>query len=124
MAKSPRFLVPKSPGGVRVVVDEQGLAEFLQANKSVRDALVSTAQQVAGAAQSTAPSAENGPGGSINGYASAGFTVEWESRGGKRPRVNIVSNADSETATAAHFYTQRRDGVAHLRAALYSVTGG
>ena len=111
-------------GGVKVIVDEQGIAELLQANKDMRDALVGTAQQVAGVAEATASSAEKGAGGKIDGYAAAGFSVVWEGRGGKRPRVNIVSNADPETATAAHFYTQRRDGIGHLRAALRSITGG
>lgn len=121
MAK--RFVIPKQSGAVNVVVDEQGLAELIQRDKSIRDALVGTAQQVAAVAQSTASDAEKGAGGSIDGYAAAGFSVEWEGRGGKRPRVNIVSNADPETATAAHFSTQRRYGVGHLRAALYAITG-
>lgn len=117
-----RFVIPKAAGSVRVVVDEQALAQLLQTNKEIRDVLVGTAQQVASVAQSTADSAQNGSGGEIAGYAEAGFSVEWESRGGIRPRVNIRSLADEETALAAHFYTQRRDGVGHLRAALYSAT--
>lgn len=112
--------IPRS--GARVVVHEEGIAAFLQMNKSVRDMLVKTAQDVADEAQKTASAAENGPGGTIDGYASAGFAVEWEARGGKRPRVNVRSQADPEIATAVHFYTQKRDGVAHLRAALYSKT--
>lgn len=122
MAKTPKFVIPKASGSVRVVVDELGLAEFLQSNKDIRDLLVGQAQKVADVAESTADSAQEGAGGTITGYAEAGFTVEWESRGGARPRVNIVSNADPETFLAAHFHTQRRDGVAHLRAALYSIT--
>jgi hypothetical protein len=121
--KGAKFLVPKNPGGVRVIVDEAGLAQFVELDPGVREALMGTAHQVAAQAQATASDAENGAGGRIDGYADAGFSVEWESRGGKRPRVNIVSNADSETATAVHFYTQKRDGVAHMRAALYAVTG-
>jgi hypothetical protein len=117
-----KALIPKGAGGTRVIVDEAAISIFLQQNKPVRDLLVSTAQAVASEAQATASDAENGPGGTITGYASAGFSVEWESRGGKRPRVNIVSNADPETTTRAHFYTQRRDGVAHLRAALYNAS--
>jgi hypothetical protein len=107
---------------VKVVVHEDGIAKFLQTNKVVRDKMVHAAQDVAGEAQATASNAENGPGGKIDGYADAGFSVVWESRSGKRPRVNIVSNADMKTFLAAHFHTQKRDGVAHLRAALYSVT--
>lgn len=108
--------------GVRVVVDEAALATFVATNKPIRDVLVSTAQEVASEAQATAQSAQKGPGGRISGYAEAGFSVVYESRGAKRPRVNVVSNADPMTALAAHFYTHRRDGVGHLRAALYKFT--
>lgn len=107
----------------KVEVDEAGLAEFVSQNKPLRDMLVSTAQAVANQAAATASDAEEGPGGRIDGYASAGFTVEYESRGGKRPRVNIKSNAPGAIAMAAHFHSQLKDGVGHLRAALYSVTG-
>mgnify|MGYP006994848610 CR=1 FL=1 len=119
MARRPTSLFGST---VKVKVDELGISQFLQANKSVRDLLVGTAQDVAANAAATADSAQKGPGGSISGYAEAGFAVEWESRGGKRPRVNIRSLADAKTAMAVHFYTQKRDGVAHLRAALYSET--
>jgi hypothetical protein len=112
--------IPRS--GARVVVHEEGIALFLQMNKPVRDMLVKTAQAVAAEAQSTASEAEKGPGGSIDGYAAAGFEVEWQSRSGKRPRVNIKSRADIKTALAAHFSSQKRFGVAHLRAALYKLT--
>lgn len=108
----------------KVEVDEQGIAEFLQQNKDFRDMLVHTAQEVQAAAAATAQAAQNGPGGSLYGYAEAGFSVVWESRGGKRPRVNIVSNADPEMSLRVHFYTQKRDGVGHLRAALKTVTKG
>lgn len=106
----------------RVIVHEEGIAAFLQMNKPVRDMLIGVGQKVQANAQATADDAQNGAGGRIDGYAQAGFSVEWESRGGKRPRVNVRSNADTETATAVHFYTQKRDGVAHLRAALYKET--
>lgn len=107
----------------RIVWDESAFAEFVSRNKYIRDALVYTAQDVASEAQATASDAEGGPGGTIDGYAAAGFSVVYQSRGGKRPRVNIVSNADGETAMAAHFNSQRKDGVGHLRAALYKFTG-
>ena len=106
----------------RIQVHEDGIAAFLQQNKDVRDLLMRTANSVAAEAKKTASSAENGPGGSISGYAGAGFEVEWESRNGRRPRINIRSLADIKTAMAAHFYTQKRDGTAHLRAALYKFT--
>ena len=106
----------------KIVFDELALAELVSKNKYIRDELVHTAQAVAAEAQATADSAQNGSGGRLTGYAEAGFKVEYQSRGGKRPRVNIISNADPETALAAHFYTQKRDGVGHLRAALYKFT--
>lgn len=108
--------------GVRIVYDEQALADLVAKNKYIRDELVGTAQKVAAEAQATASDAEGGSGGRIDGYAAAGFSVEYESRGGKRPRVNIRSNADGETALKAHFHTQKKYGVAHLRAALYKFT--
>lgn len=106
---------------VKVVVDNQGLVEFLRKNKPIRDMLNTEAQKVKANAEATASSAEEGAGGRIDGYASAGFSIRWVMRG-RRPRIDIVSNADGETATAAHFHTQLRDGVAHLRAALYGIT--
>lgn len=106
----------------RIVFDEAAFTQFINKNKYIRDELVHTAQAVAGQAQATADSAQNGSGGRLTGYAEAGFAVEYQSRGGKRPRVNIKSNADPQTALAAHFYTQKRDGVGHLRAALYKFT--
>ena len=107
---------------VRVQIHEEGIAAFLEQNKGVRDQLVSVAQGVAAEAQATADSAQGGSGGRISGYSEAGFSVVWDARGGKRPRVNVVSNADPLTALKAHFHTQKRDGVAHLRAALYKFT--
>lgn len=106
----------------KVEVDEAALAEFVSQNKGIRDELVHTAQKVAAEAQATASSAENGPGGTIDGYAAAGFTVQWEGRGGKRPRVNIISNADPEVFMKAYFHTMKRDGMDHLRQALYKFT--
>lgn len=106
---------------VKVVIDEQGVTEFLNKNKEVRDLLVEVGQKVATEAQSTASDAEKGPGGRLTGYAEAGFAVEWESRGG-RPRVNVVSRADPQTALGVMFSTQKRWGIAHLRRALYKFT--
>jgi hypothetical protein len=106
---------------VKVKVDPQGVADFLRSNKGVRDLLNAQAQQVKARAEATASDAENGAGGTIDGYADAGFQIRWIMRG-RRPRVDIVALADSETVTAVHFHTQKRDGVAHLRAALYDIT--
>jgi len=105
-----------------VKVDHQGLIDLLANNQGLRDALASVANDVAAVAQSTASEAENGAGGRIDGYAEAGFTVKFQPGGPGRPGFEIHTNADPETATAVHFYTQKRDGVAHLRAALYSQT--
>jgi hypothetical protein len=107
---------------VKVVVDEAALAQFVATNKPIRDLLVGVAKNVAQEAQSTAQSAQEGPGGTIYGYAEAGFSVVYEGRGGKRPRVNVVANADPKMALAAYFHTLKRDGVDHLRAALYKFT--
>lgn len=108
---------------VKVVVHADALRDWLASNKPVRDLLVHTAQDVADEAQATASSAEEGSGGRIDGYASAGFDVKWvNGSGSKRPQVRVYSNADTETATAAHFHTIIRDGVAHMRAALYKFT--
>lgn len=106
---------------VKVVIDEQGVKEFLQKNKEVRDLLVGVGQDVAAEAQATASDAEKGPGGRLDGYADAGFSVEWENRAG-RPRVNVVSNADPQTTLGVYFSTQKRWGVSHLRRALYKFT--
>lgn len=106
---------------VKVVIDEQGVQEFLRMNKEVRDLLVGVGQDVAAEAQATASDAEKGPGGRLDGYADAGFSVKWEQRQG-RPRVNVVSNADPQTALGVYFSTQKRWGIAHLRRALYKFT--
>lgn len=105
-----------------VYVDPKGVEDFLDSNKDVRDLLMGVAKNVAAEAQSTADGAQEGPEGDITDYASAGFSVEWDSRGGKRPRVNIRSNASPQVALAVHFHTQKRDGVGHLRKALYKFT--
>ncbi len=107
---------------VRVVVHEEGISSLLVKNPALRAQLMGVASQVASEAQATADRAEEGSGGRISGYADAGFSVEWQVRGGKRPRINVVSNADTKTFLAAHFHTMKRDGVAHLRAALYKFT--
>jgi hypothetical protein len=106
----------------RVEIDQVGLRELLAENKGLRDALASVANDVAAEAQATASEAENGAGGRIDGYAAAGFSVKYTPGGPGRPGFEVHANADPETATAVHFYTQKRDGVAHLRAALYSQT--
>lgn len=108
---------------VKVIVHEEGLAQFLRENQAVRSVLLDQANKVKSTAESTASDAQKGAGGTISGYAEAGFRVEWVDRGGKRPHVNVISNTtDAQTLTRVYFYTQKRDGVTHLRKALYEHT--
>jgi len=105
----------------RIVVHPGAVDAFVSTDAGIKTMLMSTASQVAAEAQATADYAQLGPGGELTGYAEAGFDVVYEPRGTK-PRVVIRSNADPETALRVHFYTQKRDGVGHLRAALYKFT--
>lgn len=104
----------------KVVFHDAEIKFWLNSEPAIRSLLMTVGQAVATQAQATASSAEEGSGGRIDGYASAGFRVEWVTKG--RPQVRIMSNAPSDMITAAHFHTQIRDGVAHLRAALYKFT--
>lgn len=106
---------------VKVVTDADALRALLVENAELRALFMSTANDVKAFAEATAQDAQNGPGGTLYGYAEAGFSVKWEARG-RRPRLLITSNADPEMALRVHFYTQKRDGVSHLRAALRSIT--
>ena len=83
--------------------------------------LLEMGNQVKNEAEATAQDAQRGPGGTISGYAEAGFEVIYEERG-ERPRVKVVSRADGKTALAVLFYTLKRDGVDHLRRSLYKFT--
>jgi hypothetical protein len=105
---------------VRVDFNPADVDAWMEANPAIKNVFLSAGEAVAAEAQATASDAEEGPGGRIDGYAAAGFTVDWDTS--KRPQVKISSNADPETITAVHFHTMKRDGVAHLRAALYSQT--
>jgi hypothetical protein len=105
---------------VRIEYDKVAIGQLLSESE-MHQLLRSIGEQVAAEAQATADDAQNGPGGRIDGYAQAGFTVDVVARG-KRPRVDIRSNASPETALAAHFHSQRKNGVGHLRAALYKFT--
>lgn len=106
---------------VRVDVHPEGLVDLLRSSPEIRSLLAGEASKVKAAADATAQEAQNGPGGTLSGYAEAGFSVVWEMRG-RRPRILITSNADPEMALRVHFYTQKRDGISHLRAALRSIT--
>lgn len=106
---------------VRVVVHPEGLRELLIKNPEIVGLMKSQGKTVEREAASTAQDAQKGPGGTIFGYAEAGFTTEWQVRG-KRPQVVVKSNASSEMATRVHFYTQKVWGVAHMRKALKAIT--
>ena len=107
---------------VKIVVAPRAVENFLKENKPVRDLMAGVAAQVQSEAAGTANEAQNGAGGRLQGYAEAGFSIKWIMNS-KRPQIRIYSNADGETATKVHFYTQKRDGVGHLRAALYKFVG-
>lgn len=107
--------------GPNVQVDPQDLAYFLQQNKDIRDLLMSQAGIVKGEAEGTAQDAQGGPGGKLDGYAEAGFSVKWDGRS-RRPRVLITSDADPDMALRVHLSTQKRWGIAHLRKALKAIT--
>ncbi len=105
---------------VRIEYNEMAVGELLN-SPAMLELLTSVGEDVRAEAQATADDAQNGSGGTIDGYAQAGFSVELVGRG-KRPRVDIRSNASPEVALAAHFNSQRKNGVGHLRAALYKFT--
>ncbi len=121
MAKGPKTLF-NSTSSVKVVVNPADIDVFVTTNPAILKLLMDTGYNVAAEASATASSAEGGEGGRITGYASAGFDVEFQARPGARPRVNVKSNAPGEVAMAAHFNSQRKNGVGHLRAALYRFT--
>lgn len=106
---------------IEIKVDKKEIQRWLKDSKEVKKMLTNIGDKVAREAKRTASDAENGAGGTITGYKSAGFKVEYDTSG-KIPVVKVVSNADGETATAAQFNSQRKNGIAHLRAALYKFT--
>jgi len=97
--------------GVRQLMNDAGMDRLL----------FGIGQQVQAEAEATAQNAQRGPGGTIAGYAEAGFSLTVEELG-DRPVAIIASKAQPEVAWAAHYYTQKRDGVGHLRKALYKFT--
>lgn len=105
---------------VRIETHDDGFRELLKSNdiyKTVEEVALKVQQE----AELTASDAEKGAGGSIDGYASAGFSVV-KHVGGSRVSARVVSNAEPETFLKAFFYTFKRDGVPHLRRALYKFT--
>lgn len=106
-------------GSTRVQIDNGAVTEFINKNKAVRDVMAGVARSVQAAAEATAQDAQNGPDGTLYGYAEAGFDVVFESGSGRRrPRFLIISRADPDMFLRVYFYTQKRDGITHLRKAL------
>jgi hypothetical protein len=101
-------------------IHQEAIQALLRKEPGIRGHLTSLGNSIANEARATASDAENGAGGKIDGYSAAGFSVEWESRA-RRPRVVVKSNASGEISLAAHFNSQRKNGLGHLRAALQSV---
>lgn len=93
----------------------------LMNSAEVRSILLEVGNQVKAEAEATAQDAQRGPGGELSGYAEAGFEVQYGPRGGRNV-VKVVSLADPVMFTRVHFYSMKRYGVSHLRAALYKFT--
>ena len=106
---------------VKIKADKAEYRNLLQ-NKKLINHMVDIGKEVKDEAEKTASAAENGPGGTLDGYAAAGFDVIVEKGRNKRPKILVASYADEDLALRVLFYTQKRDGRAHLRAALRKVT--
>lgn len=104
----------------QVKIIRPALAEILS-EPGIRGVVMGVAAEVKKSAESTASDAEKGEGGTLTGYASAGFSAEWQQRG-KRPRGIVRSNLNNGIQWRVHFSTIQRWGVAHLRQALYKHT--
>lgn len=105
---------------VRIERHDDGFRALLKSDDMYKT-LDDMANKVLNEAKATASDAEKGSGGQIDGYAAAGFS-KVKHIGGTRVEARIVSNADPDTFLKAFFYTAKRDGVAHLRRALYKFT--
>lgn len=90
----------------------------LLVSKEVINIMVENATNVLKEMEATAQDAQNGPGGTIAGYAESGFEVVITPGKTKRPEVRVISRAPIETWRAAYFYTIKRDGIDHMRKAL------
>jgi len=106
----------------KVDFDKTAFHEFLSRNPGIRSELMNFAEKVKNHAEQTAQEAQHGPGGTISGYAEAGFELDWDSSRSLLPRVNVRSKASPEVVTAVHFHTMKKYGVSHLRNALYKFT--
>lgn len=105
---------------VRIENHDDAFRAFLKSDE-MYNIVKDMADKVRDEAQATASDAEKGSGGRIDGYASSGFSIV-KHIGGTRVEAHVQSNADPETFLKAFFYTAKRDGVAHLRRALYKFT--
>jgi hypothetical protein len=101
----------------KVELDRKGLKDFFM-GEEVKSVLMQNGEKVKKAAASTAGSVV-AISSRLIGYASGGFTVEYQRRS-SRPRVIIYPEGDSDLTWRAHFASQKVKGVAHMRAALYS----
>lgn len=107
----------------RVEWHEEGLIDVMD-QLGMRSILTEAGQKVADELAATATVADNGPGGTIDGYSDAGFSVIYEPRG-RRPRVVVKSNAPGDVAAAAGFNYYHKTGQLHMLAALYKfIIGG
>lgn len=95
--------------------------EALLKDREITSLLKKQGDKVKAYAIATAQEAQNGPDGTLFGYAEAGFTSELDKRG-KRPRVVVKANDTSGMQWRVHFSTIKRLGMAHMRRALYSIT--
>jgi len=107
----------------RIEFHESGVIDLMD-ELGMRAILTEAGQKVADELAATATVADNGPGGTIDGYSDAGFTVTYEARG-RRPRVVVKSNAPGDVAAAAQFNYYHKTGQLHMLAALYKfILGG
>lgn len=104
----------------RLVWNKAGIRQLMNDAK-MDEFLFSVAKDVQTEAIATAQDAQRGPGGTISGYAEAGFFVGIEDSG-DRPIAIVAAKAPGDVSWAAHFFTTKRDGIGHLRAALYKFT--
>lgn len=105
-----------------VKVHPEQIGRLLKANSAIADDLMRIGNEVLAKAEATASDAENGPGGTVDGYAAAGFGVYLMDHP-NRLQVIVASHADEETSRGAHFNSARKNGIPHLPKALIDVLG-
>lgn len=105
-----------------VQIHKEQIGELLMANSAIADDLMKIGNEVAANMEATARDAENGPGGTVDGYAAAGFGVYLMNHP-NRLQVIVASHADEETSRGAHFNSARKNGIPHMAKALIDVLG-